>query len=122
MEAVIEETRAFERDLRRLSPEDRRRVTEALEKFAMGGPGSTDSRDLGRVHLSLPRGLTGTLFSLRAGRKLRVIFTAVADPVFDQYLVTALRAVALNSYSRAIKGLAESFFQTGRASEDEADA
>jgi len=114
MELHFDITRRFEKDLKRLSTEDKRRVTASINMYA-----ATFDVDRGDVShqiyqpqkIALPEGVDSSLYVLRATQQIRVILTIENDPLFDRKLVTLIRVVKHDELDRAFNSIAESLYQ-----------
>ena len=108
--AITEQTTPeFRDDLNRLSTEDRTRVVAALRRnyeLLRNDRRGFFAKAKQPQAIHLKGGFTSSLYSLPAGRDLRLIMAVDHDPVFAQTLVTLFRAVHHNELSRAYRSIA----------------
>jgi len=106
---VEQTTPGFRLDWERLSPTDRAAVRQALDR------GYAVLRDNRRAFfakvrrppsIQLKSGFTSSLYSLRAGRDIRVIIAVDDDPVFGQTLITLFRVVPQDELERSFRSIA----------------
>ena len=74
------------------------------------GPGSF-SKVYRPVQIQLKGGLGSSLYSLRAGRDIRLILTVDDDPVFGQTLATLFRVVQHDELERAYRSIAQLLYR-----------
>lgn len=95
--------------MERLSPADRMTSRQALDRSYVE---LRDNRRafFARVQRPLPiqlkSGFTSSLYSLRAGRDIRIIMAVDDDPVFAQTLVTLFRVVPPDELERTFRSIA----------------
>lgn len=114
MDVLIESTRGFEKDLAKLSENEKAAVIQTINDCASLFP--TQKADVYRKlrRLRLPSNLNGyesSLYTLRVSQKLRAILAVDEDPIFGQVIFTLFRAVKLDDLDKAYKGVAESLYQ-----------
>jgi hypothetical protein len=114
VDVLIESTRSFEKDLGRLSAEEKaatvKKINDCASLFL------TKKADIYRkLHrLALPLDINGyesSLYTLRVSQKLRVILTVDEDPIFGQVIFTLFRVVKHDDLDKAYKSVAESLYQ-----------
>ena len=114
MDILIESTKKFEKDLRKLSEDQKAIVIKTINDCASLLPtqkAEVYQRLLRR--LPLPANLNNyesSLYRLRV-RLLRVILTVDEDPIFGQVIFTLFRVVKVQDFEKAYKGVAESLYQ-----------
>jgi mRNA-degrading endonuclease RelE of RelBE toxin-antitoxin system len=112
---ITEQTTAgFRRDLDRLSPDDRASVVETLRHsydLLRVSPHSFFARAQRPLPIHLKGGLNSSLYSLRAGREIRLIMAVDDDPVFGQTLVTLFRAVRHDELERSYRSIAHLLYR-----------
>ncbi|MBE8986560.1 hypothetical protein [Nostoc sp. LEGE 12450] len=114
MDVLIESTSSFEKDLGRLSEDEKAAAVQKINNCASLFP--TQKADVYRKlrRLPLPSDINGyesSLYTLRVSQKLRVILTVDEDPIFGQVIFTLFRVVKHNDLDKAYKGVAESLYQ-----------
>ncbi|MEH2298697.1 MAG: hypothetical protein V7K88_06470 [Nostoc sp.] len=114
MDILIESTRSFEKDLGRLSEEEKAAAVKKINDCASLFP--TQKADVYRKlrRLRLPSDINGyesSLYTLRVSQKLRVILTVDEDPIFGQVIFTLFRVAKHDDLDKAYKGVAESLYQ-----------
>ena len=106
-------TPEFRDDLRRLSAEDRTRITTALRRnyeLLRNDRRSFFAKAKRPQPIQLKGGLKSSLYSLPAGPDIRVIMAVDDDPVFAQTLVTLFRAVRHDDLGRAFRSIADRIY------------
>jgi mRNA-degrading endonuclease RelE of RelBE toxin-antitoxin system len=114
VDVLIESTRSFEKDLGKLSEDEKAAVVKKINDCASLFP--TQKADIYRKlrRLPLPSDLNGyesSLYTLRVSQKLRVILAVDEDPIFGQVIFTLFRAVNQGDLDKAYKSVAESLYQ-----------
>jgi len=114
VDVLIESTRGFEKDISKLSEDEKAAVIKKINDCASLFP--TQKADVYRKlrRRGLPSNLNGyesSLYTLRVSRTLRVIWTVDEDPIFGQVIFTLFRAVKHDDLDRAYQGVAESLYQ-----------
>ncbi|MCC5620307.1 hypothetical protein [Nostoc sp. CHAB 5715] len=114
VDVLIESTRSFEKDLGRLSEDEKattvKKINDCASLFL------TQKADVYRKlrRLPLPSDINGyesSLYTLRVSQKLRVILTVDEDPIFGQVIFTLFRVVKYDELDKAYKGVAETLYQ-----------
>jgi len=122
VDVLIDSTKGFEKDLAKLSKEERALVVEKINSCAQLFPTqkAVVYRKLHRLHLpSLVNGYESSLYTLRISYKLRLIFAVDEDPIFEQTVFTLFRVVQHGELEKAYKSVAESLYQELFAKERE---
>ncbi|MCC5660483.1 hypothetical protein LC608_26595 [Nostoc sp. XA010] len=114
VDVLIESIRSFEKDLGRLSEDEKAAAIQKINDCASLFP--TQKADVYRKlrRLPLPSDINGyesSLYTLRVSQKLRVILTVDEDPIFGQVIFTLFRVVKHDELDKAYKGVAESLYQ-----------
>lgn len=114
MDILIESTKGFEKDLSKLSGDERAAAIKKINDCASLFP--THKADVYRkLHrLPLPSALDGyesSLYALRVSQKLRAILAVDEDPIFGQVIFTLFRAVKHDDLDKAYKSIAECLYQ-----------
>ncbi|MEH2371129.1 hypothetical protein [Nostoc sp.] len=114
MDVLIESTRSFEKDLGRLSEDEKAAAIKKINDCASLFP--TQKADIYRKlrRLPLPSDINGyesSLYTLRVSQKLRVILAVDEDPIFGQVIFTLFRVVKHDELEKAYKGVAETLYQ-----------
>ncbi|MGO9256650.1 MAG: hypothetical protein ACLQU1_10160 [Bryobacteraceae bacterium] len=112
-------TSGFRQDLDGLSPDDRACVEATLRhsyKLLRDNPRSFFARAQRPLPIHLKGGLSSSLYSLRAGRNIRLIIAVDDDPVFGRVIVTLFRAVRHDEVARSYRSIAHLLYanQIGR--------
>ena len=114
MEVVFHYTNHFEKDLRKISPVDKKKMAERINRAAESFSSDKTAffKYAYRPHISLQGGLISSLYILRSGVKIRVLCTIDDDPLFDQRIFTLLRiAKTPDEYPKIFTQLAEALYQ-----------
>jgi hypothetical protein len=114
VDILIESTKGFEKDIAKLSEDERAAAIQKINDCASLFP--THKADVYRKlrHLPLPTNLNGyesSLYTLRVSRTLRVIWAVDEDPIFGQVIFTLFRVVENDELDKAYQGVAESLYQ-----------
>ncbi|MEG4456694.1 hypothetical protein [Microcoleus sp. N9_A1] len=114
MDVLIESTRGFEKDIAKLSEDEKAAAIKKINDCASLFP--TQKADVYRkLHpLSLPTNLNGyesSLYTLKVSRTLTVIWAVDEDPIFGQVIFTLFRVVKDDELYKAYQGVAESLYQ-----------
>lgn len=114
MDVLIESTSSFEKDIAKLSVDEKAAAIQKINDCASLFP--TQKADVYRKlrRRCLPSDLNGyesSLYTLRISQKLRVILAVDEDPIFEQVIFTLFRAVKHDELDRAYQGVAESLYQ-----------
>ena len=114
MDVLIESTRSFEKDIAKLSVDEKAAAIQKINDCASLFPTQKADvyRKLRRRCLSSNlNGYESSLYTLRVSQKLRVILAVDEDPIFEQVIFTLFRAVKHDELDRAYQGVAESLYQ-----------
>jgi hypothetical protein len=114
MDVLIESTRSFEKDLGKLSKEEKDAAIKKINDCASLFP--TQKADVFRELHRLPlaselNGYEASLYTLKVSQELRVIVAVDEDPIFDQGIFTLFRAVKHSDLDKAYKDVAKSLYQ-----------
>ncbi|MHC5934062.1 hypothetical protein [Nostoc sp.] len=114
MDVLIESTRRFEKDLAKLSEDEKATAIQKINDCASLFP--TRKADVYRKLRRLPllsdiNGYESSVYTLRVSQKLRVILAVDEDPIFGQVIFTLFRVVKRDDLDKAYKGVAESLYQ-----------
>ncbi|WDD36642.1 hypothetical protein PQG02_36645 (plasmid) [Nostoc sp. UHCC 0926] len=114
MDVLIESTRRFEKDLAKLSEDEKATAIQKINDCASLFP--TQKADVYRKLRRLPllsylNGYESSLYTLRISQKLRVILAVDEDPIFGQVIFTLFRVVKHDDLDKAYKDVAESLYQ-----------
>ncbi|MEH2175257.1 hypothetical protein [Nostoc sp.] len=114
MDVLIESTKSFEKDLGRLSEDEKAVAIKKINDCASLFP-TKKAEIYHKLHrLALPLDINGyesSLYTLRVSQKLRVILTVDEDPIFGQVIFTLFRVVKHDDLDKAYKSVAESLYQ-----------
>jgi hypothetical protein len=114
VDVLIESTKAFEKDLARLSENEKAVAIQKINDCASLFPTQKANvyRKLRRLPLaSALNDYESSLYTLRLSQKLRVILTVDEDPIFGQVIFTLFRVVKHDELDKAYKSVAESLYQ-----------
>lgn len=117
METLIESTRRFEKDLKKLDSRDRDRVIKAINDCVawVEAEGIRPSGQLLELKIdSHIQGYDSSLYLLKATRENRVILSIDDDPVFGQVIFTLFRIFPVDKLEENLRGLVESMYQDWR--------
>ncbi|NEQ97884.1 MAG: hypothetical protein F6K30_14385 [Cyanothece sp. SIO2G6] len=109
MDLLIESTKRFEKDLKKLSQDERAITVKATNDCAAHFPNQTSSvyRRLRRIRLqSGLNGYDSSLYTLKVSQKLRVILSVDEDPIFGQFVLTLFRVVQRDELDAAYQSVA----------------
>ncbi|MEH2061275.1 MAG: hypothetical protein V7K50_03230 [Nostoc sp.] len=114
VDVLIESTRGFEKDIAKLSEEEKATAIQKINDCASLFP--TQKGDVYRKLRRLPQlsylnGYESSLYTLRVSEKLRMILAVDEDPIFGQVIFTLFRLVKHDDFDKAYKGVAESLYQ-----------
>ena len=114
MDVLIESTRGFEKDIAKLSEDEKAAAIQKINDCASLFPTQKADayRKMRRIRTSsYLNGYESSLYTLRVSQKLRVILTVDEDPIFEQVIFTLFRAVKYNDLDKAYQDVAESLYQ-----------
>jgi hypothetical protein len=114
LDILIESTRGFEKDIPKLSEDEKAAVIQKINDGASLFP--TQKADVYRKlrRLRLPSNLNGyesSLYTLRVSRTTRVIWAVDEYPIFGQVIFTLFRVVKHDNLDKAYQIVAESLYQ-----------
>lgn len=114
MDVLIESTKSFEKNLDKLSEDDKGMTIKKINDCAslFQNQKSDAYRKLRRIPLLL--GVNNydlSLYTLTVSRKLRVILAVDEDPIFGQVIFTLFRVVKCDELVKAYQSIAESLYQ-----------
>jgi mRNA-degrading endonuclease RelE of RelBE toxin-antitoxin system len=114
VDVLIESTRSFEKDLDRLSNDEKAITVKKINDCASLFPNQKVYVYRKLRRLPLLSGLNGyesSLYTLKVSQKLRVILAVDEDPIFGQVIFTLFRVVQHDGLDKAYQGIAESLYQ-----------
>ena len=114
MDILIESTRKFEKDLDRLSEENRAAVVEKINACTSLFPACAAEGYRKLHHLTLLLDFNdgeSSLYTLELPQGMRAILSVDEDPIFDQIIFTLFRVVNHDELEKAYKDVAESLYQ-----------
>ena len=114
VDILIESTRGFEKDIAKLSEDEKAAVIQKINDGASLFPNQKADvyRKLGRLRLpSNINAYESSLYTLTVSRTIRVIWAVDEDPIFGQVIFTLFRVVKHDDLDRADQGVAESLYQ-----------
>ena len=114
VDILIESTRGFEKDLAKLSEDEKAVVIQKINDSASLLPNQKADvyRKLRRLRLPLNINADeSSLYTLTVSRTIRVIWAVDEDPIFGQVIFTLFRVVKHDDLDRAYQAVAESLYQ-----------
>lgn len=114
VDVLIESTKSFEKDLDKLSKEEKTATVKKINDCASLFPTQKANvyRKLRRINLlSELNGYESSLYTLKVSLKLRIILAVDEDPIFGQVIFTLFRVVKHDDLDKAYQGVAESLYQ-----------
>ena len=114
VDILIESTRGFEKDIAKLSEDEKAAVIQKINDGASLFPNQKADvyRKLHRLRLpSNINAYESSLYTLTVSRTIRVIWAVDEDPIFGQVIFTLFRVVKHDDLDRAYQGVAESLYQ-----------
>ena len=114
MDVQIDITDDFDKDLEKVARPDNQIITKKINYLIeLLNNDQNISRHLYRLHKIAPiNDLNSSLYIFKVNKTIRVILTFEDDPLFDQKIITLLRAVHHSKLDRVFKGLQESIYQS----------
>jgi hypothetical protein len=114
VDVLIESTKDFEKDIDRLSEDEKATAIKKVNDCASLFP--TQKANVYRKlrHLPLSSDLNGyesSLYTLKISQKLSVILAVDEDPIFGQVIFTLFRAVRQDDLDKAYINVAESLYR-----------
>jgi hypothetical protein len=114
VDIVIESTRKFEQDLKKLELKDKQEVIEKINYYADLFPNDKNIvyGKLGQLSLSFSlKDYASSLYTLKVSQNKIVILTIDEDPIFEQTIFTLFRVVHSSDLDQAYKNIAKSLYQ-----------
>lgn len=114
MDVLIESTKSFEKELDKLSTDEKTVTVQKINDCASLFPNQKSDvyRKLRRIPLlSGLNGYESSLYTLKVSHQLRVILAVDEDPIFGQVIFTLFRVVKHDDLGEAYQGIAESLYQ-----------
>lgn len=114
MDVLIESTKSFEKDLDRLSKDEKAIAVKKINDCASLFPTRKVYVYRKLCRLPLLSGLNeyeSSLYTLKVSQKLRVILAVDEDPIFGQVIFTLFRVVEHDDLDKAYQGIAASLYQ-----------
>ena len=114
MELVYHYTQGFENDLSQLSKTLKDEIAVDMNRYGerlLTNPSEFYQHVSQPYPIQLINGYESSLYSLPIGTPLSVIATVDEDPIFDQLIVTLMRAVKADEAMQAYSCVAESLYQ-----------
>lgn len=122
MEILIEITKSFEKDLKKLPQKDQDKIKEKINLLVDTFRETGSVRQLYRLQkIQMPPNLSSSLFVYKIDLHLRTILTFENDPLFNQTVLTLFRAVRHGDLEKVFKSVADSLYQNLFNSKDEAN-
>ena len=114
MDLVYHYTKGFEYDLSQLSQATKECMAADINKYGqllLTNPPEFYQHAHQPYPIKLVNGYESSLYTLPTGAPMNVIATVDEDPIFDQLLVTLMRAVRADEVSQAYTSVAQSLYQ-----------
>ena len=114
VDVLIESTRGFEKDITKLSEDEKAAAIQKINDCASLFPTQKADayRKLRRLRTSSDlNGYESSLYTLKVSQKLRVILTVDEDPIFEQVIFTLFRAVKYDDLDKVYQSVADSLYQ-----------
>jgi mRNA-degrading endonuclease RelE of RelBE toxin-antitoxin system len=114
VELVLLQTKSFEKDLRKLHPNDRKRVVRSLDRERQRyeeDPDSIFHSAFQPLRIKLIGGFDSSLYVYRVGRRLRMLFTLDKDPIYNQLIVILQRVISRADMEKVLRSTADSLYQ-----------
>lgn len=114
MDVLIESTKGFEKDIAKLSEDEKAAAIAKINDCASLFPTQKANfyRKVRRLRLPLNlNGYESSLYTLTVSRTLKVIWAVDEDPIFGQVIFTLFRVVKHDDLDRAYQSVAESLYQ-----------
>ena len=112
MELIIEITKSFNKDLKKLQKNEQEKTKDKINSFVESFQQNGNSRKLYRLEkIKLPTNLSSSLFLLRIDVQIRAIVTFEKDPLFNQTVLTLFRVIKHSELEKAFKSVADSLYQ-----------
>ena len=112
---LIEITKGFDADEKRLSSFERQNLDKALNELVKLSREQSWPRKLYRSHnVSFPASISqqeSTLYMFKATRKYRVILTFDEDPIFNQRIIQLLRIASINESVEVFNSVASLLYK-----------
>ncbi|MEM9538310.1 MAG: hypothetical protein AAGA60_02240 [Cyanobacteria bacterium P01_E01_bin.42] len=110
---IVNIVESFERDIKKLSPQDFQKVNQKLDLFfTQLQEGNiqflTDKLKKVPIQLSI---YSSSLYFLKINVRLGIVLFFEDDPIFSQKIVTLLRVFLRRDLKKILKGLTESYYQ-----------
>lgn len=112
---LIEITKGFDADEKRLSSFERQNLDKALNELVRISREQSWPRKLYRSHnVSFPASISqqeSTLYMFKATRNYRVILTFDEDPIFNQRIIQLLRIASINDSVKVFNSVASLLYK-----------
>lgn len=114
MDVQINITKDFDKDLKKISESDNQAISVKINYLIDLLRGDQKiGRQLHRLHkMPQVKDLNNSIFLYKINRTIRIILTFEDDPLFDQKIITLLRAVHHDKLEITFKGLQEAIYQS----------
>ncbi len=111
-EILVETTKSFDKDLKKLSEKEQNLISEKLNFLISSIREKGNTKQLYRLQkLKLPNDLSSSLFVFKIDVQLRAILTFEKDPLFNQSVMTLMRVVRHSDLDKTFKSVSESLYQ-----------
>jgi mRNA-degrading endonuclease RelE of RelBE toxin-antitoxin system len=106
-------TAAFQNDLTQLEEPTRKQVVQSVDRRGQLAITDREAFQKGLIRPGLKKlagGLDASLYAMRVGKDLRVIFALDDDPIFDRTILTLLRVVQRDQAEEAYEKTAQALY------------
>ncbi|MGA3699364.1 type II toxin-antitoxin system RelE family toxin [Enterobacteriaceae bacterium TYF_5] len=117
MELLFQETKSFEKDLRKLPEKLKEKVINSINEQSLSFVENqvANSQKIKRLaqsnhHLDSD----SSLYELKVDLNTRIILSIDDDPLFDQVIFTLYRIVSPKDFKVALKNISESLYQRSK--------
>lgn len=117
MELLFQETKSFEKDLRKLPEKIKEKVINSINEQGQSFSEKQiqDSRKIKRLSQGNHYlNSDSSLYELKVDPRTRVILSIDDDPLFDQVIFTLYRIVSPNDLQVALKNINEALYQRSK--------
>jgi mRNA-degrading endonuclease YafQ of YafQ-DinJ toxin-antitoxin module len=114
MDVQINITKDFDKDLKKMSSSDNQSISVKINYLIdLLRADQKIGRQLYRLH-KIPQvgDLDSSIYLYKINKTIRIVLTFEDDPLFDQKIITLLRAVHHDKLESTFKGLQEAIYQS----------
>lgn len=114
MRILFQETKSFEKDLRKLPENLKEKVIHSVNEQCLlfAENQRVNSKKMIRLSSKTPYlNNDSSLYEIKVDLKTRVILSIDDDPLFDQLIFTLYRVISPKDFQLALKNISESLYQ-----------